>query len=1170
MRGLSEFDVAIVGAGPAGCASALAFAREGKRVLVLEADPRASDRLAGEWLHPPALAILDRLGVDLTPARPYATGKGFVVFPDDGSAPIALPYAAGSFGLAIEHALLVETLRAHCEREPSIELLPWARATRVDGQSLTFERPSALERAGASGSGSGRNGAGARGLTTHTVTAKLIVGASGRTATFRAPELGGHALPDAPAASSRIAGLSLEGVALPFEGYLHVFLGGPGPVMAYRIDPRRVRVLCDVPLSLPIPREGDLPLFESYVSVLAPELRHAFREALRARDGRSAPEWASIDLRPRVDHGREGLALVGDAVGAHHPLTASDLTLALEDAATLARARSFAEYRRTRLREARVPEMLAVGLYEVFADESEETVATRRAIYELWREKPGERLRSMGFLSGEDRNHLRFARSFLSTLLRGSRDFVRDALSTGRVLHTGRVASDLGQRIAWLLGGTLHLTESLPAKVKERIRGPRTAEERYGAALRASSAMGEVVGLPRGDKDEGPSARDALRRGVAALIAQQADDGSFEGEVTWGPVLAAQYVLAWHAMGRRIDPGRRAGLLLHFDRTRLEGGAWGMDARGEPYLFVTTLVYVACRLLGVERDDPRIAGAYELIRREGGAARVPTWGKLWLAVVGLYAWQGVSAMIPEAWHAPRWLPIHPSRYQSHARLAFLGMAVLFGEKWSAPITPRILAIRDEIFPGGWDAVDFEAAREALRDEEMATPWPLSLRLGYRALGAVDRLQSRDRRAHVLAELREQIRYELRSTSHTCISPVSGLLDQVALFVEDPEDPDLRLAAERFEAWIWEDDELGTRITGARSATWDTSWAAQALIAARAASPGAATGEIDDALRRADEVLVRQQIRRASGRERDHDRIDPTGGYCHAGAWHGWAVSDATAEAMLARLGAPGRAAGHEEMAHAVRFLLRCQNSDGGFGSHEPRRGRLPIDWLRPGEVLGGSLTERSHVEHTGSAIAALSAFARRWPESELAEAALSAARRAVALLRRSQRPDGSWSGTRGVHFVCGTMFGVRGLLAGGVPAHDPQIRRACAFLKDRQRPDGAWGEHRSSVRVGRWVEDEEGHAVQTAWALSALLEARDPEFGASMRAAQWLMAAQLDGGSWATQAPEGVFFDTAPIDHALHRLYFPVRALALYEVRRAERARFRERADSPARPRAHV
>jgi lanosterol synthase len=1130
MRSSHSHDVAIVGAGPAGCATALAFARQGKRVLLLEADPRAADRPAGEWLHPPAMEILDSLGVDLTPSAPYATGKGFVVFPDDGSDPIALPYAAGSFGFALEHALLVETMRAHCERTTGIEVVSSARATRIDGQSLTYERRHASPR---------------------TVQAPLIVGASGRAAH------GAHGLPNAIPASSRMACVTLEATKLPFEGYLHLFLGGPGPVMAYRIDGRRVRVLCDVPLSMPIPREGGISLYEPFALALAPELREPFRLALRS----GAPIWAQNEIRPRADFGREGLALVGDAVGSHHPLAASGLTLALEDAARLAECATFRQYKRARVRECRVPEMIAVGLYEVLADDAEECVAMRRAIYELWREKPGERLRSMGFLSGQDRSELRFGQSFASAMLRSSREFVRDAAKTHRVLHTGRVASDLGQRLAWLLGGTLHLTEALPARLAQRIRAPKTAEERYGAALRASSAKAEVVGLPRTAKAGAADAtREALRRAVRALTMEQAEDGSFEGEVAWSPMLAAQYVLAWHAMARPIAPARRQALLLHFERTRTSSGAWGMHALGEPTLFATILVFVACRLLGLAKDDPLIAKAHLFVREEGGAIAIPTWGKLWLAIVGLYEWEGVSAVLPEAWRAPRWLPIHPSRYYSHTRLVYLAMSIVYGEKWHSEITPRILALRDELFPGGYEKVDFIAARETLRDRDVVVPWSRPLRVGYRVLSMLDRSQTRENRAAVLAELRDHVRYEMRSTRHMCISPVSGLLDQIALHIEDPSDPDLLEAAERFEGWIWEDEQGGARVTGARTATWDTSLAVQALAAA---SPHVASKDTDakEPLRRADAFLAHQQIRRATGRERDHDRIDPTGGFCLSGAWHGWPSSECTAEVMLARLATAPR----EEMEEAARFVLRTRNQDGGFGSFESRRAVFPLDWLDPAELFGDSIVEKSHAEQTAACATALARFAARWPDSPLAAECTEAVRGAVALLRRTQRPDGSWPGVGGVHFVYGTMFGVRGLLAGGVPPQDPQVRRACAFLEERQRPDGGWGEHRSSVLVDRYVDHEEGQIVQTSWAMITLLEAHAPSFAAVERAAAFLVAKQQPDGTWGKQDPEGVMLHNALLEHALYRRYFPVHALALYESRRAERARWSAREAAPTK-----
>src|SRR5262245_45462876 len=117
------YDVAIIGAGPVGCVTALAFAREGASVLLLEANPRASQRLAGEWLHRPAVDILHEL--DAYPSGiTHPKGGGFAVFPDDGSEPMVLPYHEASRGLSIEHAVLVEALRARCQSEQRIDYRP--------------------------------------------------------------------------------------------------------------------------------------------------------------------------------------------------------------------------------------------------------------------------------------------------------------------------------------------------------------------------------------------------------------------------------------------------------------------------------------------------------------------------------------------------------------------------------------------------------------------------------------------------------------------------------------------------------------------------------------------------------------------------------------------------------------------------------------------------------------------------------------------------------------------------------------------------------------------------------------------------------------------------------------------------------------------------------------
>ena len=133
-----RYDVAIVGAGPVGSLCALAHARKGARVALLEANPKASKRMAGEWLHPPAVRMLREVGIRLDTQPLSTAGKGFVVFPEDGSEPIVLPYPEGLHGLACEHAAIVSNLRDAIEHEPGVDFIPHARVRSVEDERVTL------------------------------------------------------------------------------------------------------------------------------------------------------------------------------------------------------------------------------------------------------------------------------------------------------------------------------------------------------------------------------------------------------------------------------------------------------------------------------------------------------------------------------------------------------------------------------------------------------------------------------------------------------------------------------------------------------------------------------------------------------------------------------------------------------------------------------------------------------------------------------------------------------------------------------------------------------------------------------------------------------------------------------------------------------------------------
>lgn len=376
------YDVVVVGAGPAGIAAAAGFAERGADVLLLEAEPNAAKRLAGEWLHPLAAGHLARLGLLAgLPATEHAEGRGFAFFSDDGGAPVLLPYADGERALAMEHSGLLTHLRGRIAHVPRVTYQPHARLRSLPNGMVSYTL-------------SGKS---------HEVRAGLVVGADGRSSAVRASCFGPR---NAPAAVSHMAGVLLTGVRLPHEGYGHVMLGGPGPLLMYRVSEAHVRMCLDVPASTGA--RSTEALWHGFGPVLPEALRHAFRDALE----HGKVVWAANRLTPRSGYGEHGVALVGDAVGTTHPLSAAGMTLGILDAVTLVETGDVARYAAARARSSRVPEVLSQALYEVVSRDDESASGVRDAMVRMWRGSAHERERTMRILAGHERRPLAFATAF--------------------------------------------------------------------------------------------------------------------------------------------------------------------------------------------------------------------------------------------------------------------------------------------------------------------------------------------------------------------------------------------------------------------------------------------------------------------------------------------------------------------------------------------------------------------------------------------------------------------------------------------------------------------------------------------------------------------------------------------------------------------------------------
>jgi geranylgeranyl reductase family protein len=66
---VNQRDLVIIGGGPAGAAAAIVAARAGASVTLLEKGPHGRDKVCGDGLTPRAVAALETLGIDLSPAH---------------------------------------------------------------------------------------------------------------------------------------------------------------------------------------------------------------------------------------------------------------------------------------------------------------------------------------------------------------------------------------------------------------------------------------------------------------------------------------------------------------------------------------------------------------------------------------------------------------------------------------------------------------------------------------------------------------------------------------------------------------------------------------------------------------------------------------------------------------------------------------------------------------------------------------------------------------------------------------------------------------------------------------------------------------------------------------------------------------------------------------------
>ena len=659
---------------------------------------------------------------------------------------------------------------------------------------------------------------------------------------------------------------------------------------------------------------------------------------------------------------------------------------------------------------------------------------------------------------------------------------------------------------------------------------------------------------------------DALRNGISFYESLQCDDGHWPGDYGGPMFLLPGMVIACYTTGvldTVFSPAHKKEVIRYLANHQNEDGGYGLHIEGTSTMFGTALTYVTLRLLGMGPDDPVVSNARSWIHSRGGAQSITSWGKLWLAVLGVYSWDGLNPMPPEMWLLPysAWTGIglvHPGRFWCHCRMVYLPMSYIYGSRATAKPSPLTTALREELYTVPYEQIHWDSCRNLCAKEDLYYPHPWVQDVLWWALTKTERfLLGSKLRGWALAECMRLIHYEDENTRYIDIGPVNKVLNMLCCWFENPDSEEYRRHIPRLHDYLWVAED-GMKMQGYNgSQLWDTAFAIQAIVETGLAP------EFSRCMQSAAEFIKATQVV-----EEAQQPLAKYYRHISKGAWpfstrdHGWPISDCSSEGlkaalMLARLGSKvgGRPIEAGRLFDCVNVILSYQNGCGGWATYENTRSYPILETINPSETFGDIVIDYSYVECSSACITALTAFRAQYPDHRREEIEV-ALRRGIRYIKDIQRKDGSWYGSWGVCFTYGTWFGLEALAAVGEivtssSTHASPAYRACKFLLSKQREDGGWGETYLSCQdkvYSQFPEGQPSHVVNTAWAMLGLIAAgwhhidRKPLDAA----AKFLIRAQEENGDWPMQHISGVFNRNCAITYANYRNIFPIWALGKY------------------------
>jgi squalene-hopene/tetraprenyl-beta-curcumene cyclase len=612
---------------------------------------------------------------------------------------------------------------------------------------------------------------------------------------------------------------------------------------------------------------------------------------------------------------------------------------------------------------------------------------------------------------------------------------------------------------------------------------------------------------------------DAVTAARARLLALQDEGGWWQGRLQSNVTIEAEDLLlrAFLGIGQAEETEQTARWIRGLQRA---DGSWATFHDGPGDLSTTVEAWVALRLAGDDPQSSHLSRAASFIREQGGVQRSRVFTRIWLALFGLWSWDELPCLPPELILLPAWFPLNIYDWACWARQTIVPLTLVATARPSRPL------------PFGIDELYARTSAVASR------PSLFTLAGAFQVLDRMLRAYSR----RPLGRLREAAsrkaeqwildRQEADGSWGGIQPPWVYSLLALHLRGYPLDHPAVKAGLAGLDGFVVHDqlDDGPVRwLEACQSPVWDT---ALAVIALR----DSGSEPDDEPVTRAIDWLLRNEI--ASRGDWAVRRPElPASGWAFEFANVNYPDIDDTAEVVMAlRWSTRGRnEPGASAVMRGIGWAAGMQSRDGGWAAFDADNTRTLATYLPFCDF--GAVIDPPSADVTAHVVEMLATAgqAENWR-----------CKRGVEWLLQAQEADGSWFGRWGANHVYGTGAVVPALVAAGIPASDPVIRRAVTWLENTQNPDGGWGEDLRSYRDRRLVGSGTTTPSQTAWALLALLAARENSTAVA-DGVNWLVTAQRADGNWDEPQFTGTGFPgDFYLAYHLYRLVFPLSALGRY------------------------